>query len=362
MGRTRTARRVDRGVMRVVVAMSGGVDSSAAAALLKEQGHEVIGITLRVWSYEGKAQCGSCCSPDDIDDARAVAQTLGIPFYVANAEELFKDRVVSPFVQSYLGGKTPIPCVACNRDVKFNFLLKRARALGARLATGHYARVEQQDGRFVLRRAVDSAKDQSYFLFTLGQQELTDVLFPVGGMTKSEVRAIAERHALPTSHKPESMEICFVPDGDYAGFVEKVAGPQPGGDIVDTEGQVLGTHAGVHRFTVGQRRGLNLGGGEARYVQRIEPESRRVVVGPADETSRDSFGLLQPHWVDGPPPPEKSVLVRIRHRHPGAPGRVHVSPHGLVSIHLDSPARAVTPGQAAVVYDGDHVLGGGWIV
>ena len=177
-----------------------------------------------------------------------------------------------------------------------------------------------------------------------------------------EVRAVAERHALPTSHKPESMEICFVPDGDYAGFVEKVAGPQPGGEIVDTEGQVLGTHAGVHRFTVGQRRGLNLGGGEARYVQRIEPESRRVVVGPADETSRDSFGLLQPHWVDGPPPPEKSVLVRIRHRHPGAPGRVHVSPHGLVSIHLDSPARAVTPGQAAVVYDGDHVLGGGWIV
>ncbi|WP_375759745.1 tRNA 2-thiouridine(34) synthase MnmA [Corallococcus exercitus] len=348
--------------MRVVVAMSGGVDSSAAAALLKEQGHEVIGITLRVWSYEGNAKCGSCCSPDDIDDARAVAQTLGIPFYVANAEEIFQDRVVNPFVQSYLGGKTPIPCVSCNRDVKFNFLLKRARALGARLATGHYAQVEEVDGRFHLRRAVDAAKDQSYFLFTLGQEELKDVLFPVGHLTKTEVRAVAERHHLPTTHKPESMEICFVPDGDYAGFVEKVAGPQPSGEVVDPDGKVLGTHNGIHRFTVGQRKGLNLGGGEVRYVQRLEPETNRVVVGPAEGTGRAQFGLLQPHWVDGPPPPEQAVEVRIRHRHAGAPGRIHISQHGLVSVKLDAPARAVTPGQAAVVYDRDRVLGGGWIV
>jgi tRNA-uridine 2-sulfurtransferase len=347
--------------MRVVVAMSGGVDSSAAAALLKEQGHEVIGITLRVWSYEGKAQCGSCCSPEDIDDARAVAQALDIPFYVASAEDIFKERVVNPFVQSYLGGKTPIPCVACNRDVKFNFLLKRARALGAKLATGHYARVAPGAAGFELLRGVDAAKDQSYFLFTLGQAELTDVLFPVGGMTKPEVRAVAERHRLPTTHKPESMEICFVPDGDYAGFVEKVAGPQPAGEIVDPQGQVLGTHPGVHRFTVGQRRGLNLAGPEPRYVQRIEAETNRIVVGPDAGTARDSFGLLQPHWVHGAAPAH-TVQVRIRHRHGGTPGRVEVGADGAARIRLETPARAVTPGQAAVLYDGERVLGGGWIV
>ncbi|MBF5043989.1 tRNA 2-thiouridine(34) synthase MnmA [Aggregicoccus sp. 17bor-14] len=347
--------------MRVVVAMSGGVDSSAAAALLKEQGHEVIGITLRVWSYEGKAQCGSCCSPDDIDDARAVAQALDIPFYVASAEEIFKERVVNPFVQSYLGGKTPIPCVACNRDVKFSFLLKRARALGAKLATGHYARVASGAQGHELLKGVDAAKDQSYFLFTLGQAELADVLFPVGGMTKPDVRAVAERHRLPTSHKPESMEICFVPDGDYAGFVEKVAGPQPGGEIVDAEGQVLGTHAGVHRFTVGQRRGLNLSGPEPRYVQRIDAATNRVVVGPDAGTARGNFGLLQPHWVHGAPP-EGAVQVRIRHRHAGTAARVEVGADGATRVHLEVPARAVTPGQAAVFYDGERVLGGGWIV
>src|SRR3954469_24559212 len=279
--------------MRVVVAMSGGVDSSAAAALLKEQGHEVIGITLRVWSYEGAAKCGSCCSPDDIDDARAVADALQIPFYVANVEELFKAEVVRPFVREYVEGRTPIPCVSCNQRVKFDFLLQRARSLGAKLATGHYARVVEANGRHALERARDRQKDQSYFLFTLGQDELKDLLFPVGDLTKAEVREVARRHHLPTAAKPESMEICFVPDGDYAGFVEKVAGPQPPGEIVDGEGRVLGTHAGVHRYTVGQRRGLNLGGGEVRYVQRIEPESRRVVVGPADEAARGSFGLLQ---------------------------------------------------------------------
>lgn len=351
--------------MRIVVAMSGGVDSSAAAALLKEQGHEVIGITLRVWSYESTAQCGSCCSPDDIDDARAVAEKLGIPFYVANVEELFKDRVVSPFVQSYLNGKTPIPCVACNQDVKFGFLLKRARQLGAKLATGHYAQVFERDGKFVLERGADAAKDQSYFLFTLGQDELRDLVFPVGHLPKASVRAIAEKHGLVTTHKPESMEICFVPDGDYARFVEKVAGPQPRGEIVSADGAVLGSHDGIHKFTVGQRRGLQLEPSSADaaklYVQKLEAETNRVVVGPASEAERQSFHLLRPHWVDGAPL-DRAVTVRIRHRHQGSPGRVKLELNGHFKVQLDAPARAVTPGQAAVVYDGDRVLGGGWII
>jgi tRNA-specific 2-thiouridylase len=347
--------------MRVVVAMSGGVDSSAAAALLKEQGHDVIGITLRVWSYESKAQCGSCCSPEDIDDARAVADALGIPFYVADVEELFKERVVHPFVQQYLGGRTPIPCVACNQDVKFGFLLKRARALGAKLATGHYARIEREGDRLKLLRGLDAAKDQSYFLFTLGQDELNDLVFPVGGMTKADVRSVAERHRLPTMRKPESMEICFVPDGDYARFVEKVAGPQPGGEVVDARGKVLAKHAGVHKFTVGQRKGLNVAVGEPLYVQKIDAGSRQVVVGSDAELGCERFDLLRPHWVDGAVPSDRPLTVKVRHRHDGARGRVRVGPHGHVAVELEGAVRAVTPGQAAVFYEGERVLGGGWI-
>jgi tRNA-specific 2-thiouridylase len=347
--------------MRVVVALSGGVDSSAAAALLKEQGHEVIGMTLRVWSYESGAKCGSCCSPDDIDDARAVAEALDIPFYVANVEEMFKVKVISPFVQSYLQGRTPIPCIACNQDVKFGFLLERARALGAKLATGHYARIGGSPGHLSLHRGADPAKDQSYFLFTLTQADLRDLLFPVGELSKQEVRAIAARHRLPTSSKPESMEICFVPDGDYASFVEKHAGKQPGGEIVDTEGRVLGTHEGIHRYTVGQRKGLNVQSPVPLYVQNLNVQRRQVIVGGKDQGHRHDFGLMRPTWIEGTAPFDRPLTVKIRNRHEAAPGRLENDAALGLRVVMDQPARAVTPGQAAVLYDGDRILGGGWI-
>jgi len=362
--------------------MSGGVDSSAAAAILKDQGHELVGFTMQLWDQRrginvdenGEPLPSRCCSLDDVYDARRVAEELGFPFYVLNLERDFERDVVQPFVSSYLNGETPIPCVACNSRLKFASLDRLAVSLGCeKVATGHYARVEfdPSTNRYRLLRGRNEQKDQSYFLWELTQEQLSRALFPLGEMSKPEARDAARQHNLiGVAEKKESQEICFVPDGDYAGFIDRYLEAEhatdrlPGaGEIVDTAGRVIGKHEGIHRYTVGQRRGIGIADEKPLYVVSIEPRKNRVAVGSAEELLSNEFTAAGVNWIALDNPSELvRADVRVRYRHTAAPAAITPLADARARIVFDEPQRAITPGQATVFYRGDEVVGGGWII
>jgi len=365
----------------IAVARSGGVDSSTAAAILAHAGVNVVGLTLHLWDQTRLAgkhgipdapKAGRCCSIDDVYDARRVAEDLGIPYYVVNQEDRFERDVVRPFVDEYLAGRTPIPCSLCNNHIKFDQLLKTARSIGAeRIATGHYAvnEYDEKRERWILKRPADLAKDQTYFLFGLTQEQLSRTLFPLGHMTKPEVREAARQHGLRLAEKPDSQEICFIPGGDYKQFLtayleeqgERM--PETAGELVAASGEVIGQHEGISNFTVGQRKGLGVSSPSPLYVLNIDPASHRVTVGADAELATRTLRARQLNWISiaeltGP----RRVRVKIRHRHEPAWARLEPAGADECVATFDEPQRAVTPGQSAVFYDGDEVVGGGWIV
>jgi tRNA-specific 2-thiouridylase len=348
--------------------MSGGVDSSVAAALLAEQGHEVIGLSMQLYDQsEGQTAFGSCCSIDDLLDARRVAAAINIPHYIVNFERQFNEQVISNFIEEYAAGRTPLPCAHCNSDLKFATLADRALGLGAEaVATGHYARVEHDanDDRYSLKRGVDPGKDQSYFLFSLTQAQLARAVFPIGSRPKDEVREWARQRGLPVADKPDSQEICFIPDDDYRAFVTKrVPEAAREGVFVDEHGRVLGGHAGIHRFTVGQRKGLGLASPTSApmYVLALRPADRQVVVGPKSSLEQTRLTASRVNWIVNEPEGPLRVAAQIRHRHQAAPATLRALGDAHAEVVFDMPQLAISPGQAVVFYDGDTVVGGGWI-
>ncbi len=353
--------------MKALIAMSGGVDSSVAALLMKERGYECIGCTMKLYDNEdaGIDRGHTCCSLDDIEDARSVARALGMPHYVFNFKDDFREKVIDRFIRCYECAMTPNPCIDCNRYIKFDRLYQRARELGCDcIVTGHYARVELEGGKWVLKKGIDETKDQSYVLYNMNQDLLAHLVLPLGGMRKTEIREIAERHGLVNASKPDSQDICFVPDGDYARVIELHTGRtyEPG-NFVSTDGKVLGRHKGIIRYTIGQRRGLGIAADQPLYVCRIDTEKNEVVLGQLQDLLSCEAAAADMNWISGEmPSAELRCCVKTRYRQKEQPAVVKASEDGSIRIVFDQPQRAITPGQAAVLYDGDRVLGGGTIV